>query len=445
MTERSHRIIRGIAAVLVYGTYRTVELRRPEADLSDRPVIIVANHFAGFADPVLMMYGLQRRPRFLAKATLWSNPVVGKLLDLLGVLPISRAVDGATESNVDTFAACHEALRNREVIALFPEGTTHDQASIVDIRTGTARIALGARASGAEGIVIVPVGIHYEDKAGWRSRIYAQVGDPIDLDADLALYVEAGTAEDDSNREAVKRLTTEIEVRLRSVSPDYSTEAEWDALGAAAEVALRAELYDPSTPVSFGDREELADRLRSAPPKARDAVQDAVADYRVALNHHRVRDTSVAAYSRVGGALPDYTARSLLGALALAPTAIAGLAANAIPIAIMTAIRKNLNVEPVTMATVRSLAAPVLYGGTWTAWASILRRRNVRYGRTIAWLSGIVGGWALVLAFERMTIVRDGLRGWYRMGELGPNDEVTSARRTLLDTVDAAIAEEASG
>jgi len=438
VAKRSHKIIRGIAAILVYGTYRTVELRRPEADLSQRPVIIVANHFAGFADPVLMMYGLQRRPRFLAKATLWSNPVVGKLLDLLGVLPIARAVDGSTESNVDTFAACHEALRNREVIALFPEGTTHDQASITDIRTGAARIALGARASGASGIVIVPVGIHYEDKAGWRSRIYAQVGDPIDLDDDLSLYVDDGAPLDDTNREAVRRLTDDIEARLRTVSPDYSTEAEWDALGAAAEVALRARLFDPSTPVSFGEREELADRLRSSSPAAREAVQDAVSNYRVVLGAYRLRDTAVASYSRMGGALPDYTARSFLGTLALAPTALAGLAANAVPIAIMTALRKNLHVEPVTMATVRSLAAPVLYGGTWTVWSSVLRRR-VRYGRTIAWLSGIVGGWALVLAFERMAIVRDGLDGWRRMGDLGPNDEVTAARRVLLEAVESAV------
>ncbi len=62
VTKRSHKIIRGIAAILVYGSYRTVELCRPEADLSQRLVIIVANHFAGFANPVLMvMYGLQRR------------------------------------------------------------------------------------------------------------------------------------------------------------------------------------------------------------------------------------------------------------------------------------------------------------------------------------------------------------------------------------------------
>ena len=147
---------------------------------------------------------------------------------------------------------------------------------------------------------------------------------------------------------------------FRSVSPDYSTEAEWDALGAAAEVALRARLFDPSTPVSFGEREELADRLRSSSPAAREAVQDAVSNYRVVLGAYRLRDTAVASYSRMGGALPDYTARSFLGTLALAPTALAGLAANAVPIAIMTALRKNLHVEPVTMATVRSLAAPVL-------------------------------------------------------------------------------------
>jgi len=436
--SRSHRALRWIAATLVYGSYRTVEVRRPEVDLTQRPVIVVANHFAGFADPILMMYGMQRRPRFLAKATLWKNPVVGWLLNALGVLPINRAQDGSTAGNDATFAACHEALRNGDVIALFPEGTTHDDVSLADVRTGAARIALGARASGARGIVIVPVGIHYEDKAGWRSRIYAQVGDLIDLDRDLAGYVAKGAQAHDGNRDAVRALTADIDARLRAVSPDYSSEAEWDALGAAAEVALRAQLYDPTAPVSFGDREELADRLRAADPAARRAVEEAVTEYRVTLASHRLHDASVAAYARVGGALPDHTARSLLGALALAPTAIAGLVVNAVPIAVMTAVRTKVRVAPVTMATVRSLAAPAIYGGTWAAWATILHRRRVRFGRTTAWLSGAIGGWALVLAFERMAIVKEGLVGWQRMKALPSIDEITRSRQDLLDAVAAA-------
>ncbi len=52
--------------------------------------------------------------------------------------------------NEDAFVECHRALSAGDVVAIFPEGTTHDRPRIDPIKTGAARIALGARATGAE-------------------------------------------------------------------------------------------------------------------------------------------------------------------------------------------------------------------------------------------------------------------------------------------------------
>ena len=57
--------------------------------------------------------------------------------------------EGGRSSNEDAFVECHRALAERDVVAIFPEGTTHDRAQIDPIKTGAARIALGARAAGA--------------------------------------------------------------------------------------------------------------------------------------------------------------------------------------------------------------------------------------------------------------------------------------------------------
>ena len=435
MTESEHKAGRAVTSAIVYTMYRSVEISRHDTGLSERPVIIVANHSAGFPDPVLIMYAMDRRPRFLAKATLWSNAVVAKVFDFAGVIPINRAEDGDTDGNVDAFAACHEALRNREVISIFPEGEIHHGSRIGDIHTGTARIALGARASGATGIVIVPVGLYYEEKASRRGRIYAKVGDMIDLDADIGDYVEAGESTDDSNQEAVRRLTDDIEARLQDVAPDYSSEDEWRVLAAAAEVALRSSQYDPGVPVSFGDREELARALQKASPQARTSVLDATARYRDILASERISDVNVATYARVGGAVPDHTVRSLGEAVALAPTATVGLAANIVPMVAVRLLSKNLRTNQLMKSTIQTLASPVLYAGAWTAWGAVLRRRGVRFGGTVAWLSGAVGGWALVLAAERSDAVRDGFSGWIRMGAQGPGGDAKAARQALIDAV----------
>ena len=438
VTEPAHRAGRVVTSAIVYATYRSVEVRRSDADLSDRPVIIVANHSAGFPDPVLIMHGMDRTPRFLATATLWNNPAVGKVFDLAGVIPINRPRDGGNSDNVDAFSSCYEALGNREVIAVFPEGKIHRGSSVGDVHTGAARIALGARAAGAAGIAIVPVGLHYEEKPGRRGRIYARVGAPIDLDAAIGTYTAPGDVQDNSNHEAVRRLTDDIEAKLREVAPDYSSQDEWAVLSAAAEVALRSHQYDPSVPVSFGAREELARALQDAPRPERDLVLDAVALYRDVLATQRIRDVNVASYSRIGGALPDHTVRSFGMVTALAPTAGVGLAANIVPMVALRILSNNLRVDELLKSTIQTLVSPMVYASAWTAWGAILRSRGVRFGGTVAWCSGVVGGWALLLAAEHSDSVRDGLSGWLRMGAKGPSAEARSARRDLIDAIEAA-------
>ena len=437
MTEPAHRAGRAVTSAIVYTMYRSVEISRHDTDLSDRPVIIVANHSAGFPDPVLIMYGTDRRPRFLAKATLWSNTAVGKVFDLAGVIPVNRADDGDTDGNVDAFAACYEALRNSELIAIFPEGQIHQESTIGEIHTGAARIALGARASGAAGIAIVPVGLYYEAKPGRRGRIFAKVGKPLDLDENIGLYVEPGQDEDDSNKDAVRRLTADVAARLQDVTPDFSSKDEWRVLAAAAEVALRSRQYDPSVAVSFGDREELARELQNASPEAQTRILDAAAIYKRVLAAQRIRDVNVASFARVGGAIPDHTMRSIGATAALAPTAVVGLAANIVPMVAMRILSRNLRANQLLKSTIQTLASPLVYASAWTVWGAVLRRRGVRFGGTTAWLCGAVGGWALVLASERSDVVREGLSGWIRMGPNGPDAATRSARQALIDAVEA--------
>src|SRR3954464_2618673 len=191
--------------------FRQVEVVGLERIPRDRPVVLVANHFNGFVDVAVMVASLGRLPHFVAKSTIGANPFVRLLLRAFRVVLVRRPEDAAnpdgTADNSAMFAQTTAALRKGDMVALFPEGTTHDRTSLARIRTGAARIALGAHASGTTHVAIVPVGITYYDKGALRSSALVQVGDDIAVDKLASRLVELGQAASPDDHDAVRICT----------------------------------------------------------------------------------------------------------------------------------------------------------------------------------------------------------------------------------------------
>jgi hypothetical protein len=152
---------------------------------------------------------------------------------------VHKPDDGGPSANDQMFSSTYKALADGELVTIFPEGITVDDPSIAHIKTGSARIALGARASGVEGLRLVSAGIHYENKAALRSDVFIDIGWEIDLDAEIGRYAAEGEPQDASNREAVRALTDDMEERLRRAAPDFEDWATAHSLSKAAGVALR--------------------------------------------------------------------------------------------------------------------------------------------------------------------------------------------------------------
>ncbi len=209
-TDRSIGLV---ARGLVLAFHRSVDVRWRERLPRDRPVLIVANHGNGFVDPVVVAGVLGRLPRFLAKAALWKVVVARPFLGLAGVLPVYRTADGDHASdNTSVFDACHRELAQRATVAIFPEGTTGDRAGLDRVRSGAARIALGALPL-APGVVIVPIGMAFESRVETRSRAVVMFGEPIDV----AGFAGAGLGPDgEPDRADAEALTAEITEALRS-------------------------------------------------------------------------------------------------------------------------------------------------------------------------------------------------------------------------------------
>jgi glycerol-3-phosphate O-acyltransferase/dihydroxyacetone phosphate acyltransferase len=217
----------------------------------DKPVIFVLNHPNALVDPVFLLCLAPRRVSFLAKAPLFHMPVIGYLVKALDSLPVYRRQDEGQDmmKNQETFVAARKLLARGGTIGICPEGVSHDEPGLRPIKTGAARISLAAVSTGeVSDLKIVPAGLYYTSKTSFRSDALLYFGNPI--------TVQPVTLEPDGSppRDAVRRLSNQIEKALREVILDAQHEEE-------LQTTARAErIFSSETLEDSGER--LKDELR---------------------------------------------------------------------------------------------------------------------------------------------------------------------------------------
>jgi 1-acyl-sn-glycerol-3-phosphate acyltransferase len=238
------RLIHSIVSLSLRLFFRRIEtVNAGEVPYKDA-LMFVMNHPNGLIDPALVFVALPRKVSFLAKSTLFKMPVISYVIKEMEALPVYRRIDGTDVSkNKQTFQASHELLQKSGAIALFPEGVSHNSPKLLPIKTGAARIALGA-ISGFEdekkiSLKIVPVGLYYTNKTTFRSEALLYFGEPFS--------VEPVELEEDGEipRESVKELNERIENALREVTVNAGSEAEIETANEAANLFLSvSETFD---------------------------------------------------------------------------------------------------------------------------------------------------------------------------------------------------------
>jgi glycerol-3-phosphate O-acyltransferase/dihydroxyacetone phosphate acyltransferase len=217
-----YALLRALAGVALRWYYRDIQVTGIERVPMHRPVLLVVNHPNALVDALLVGWVVPRRVMITAKSTLFKNVVASWLLRHLGVVPLYRAADVAganvaarAANNHDTFAAVDSALAKGRCVLIFPEGKTHDEASLAPLKTGAARMALLAAEGVAPEIAILPIGLVFERKDTPRTRVLVQVGEPI--------VMSQWRAPTTSHASAVDALTRDIDTRLRAVTPNYAS------------------------------------------------------------------------------------------------------------------------------------------------------------------------------------------------------------------------------
>ena len=115
----------------------------------NRSYIYMANHQSNFDIPVLLGY-LKVQFRWLAKVELFSVPIFGKALRLMGSLPIDRSNRQTAIKSLDQAAA---KVQGGTSIIIFPEGTRGATGQLLPFKKGGFVLAIKS------GQPIVPVSI----------------------------------------------------------------------------------------------------------------------------------------------------------------------------------------------------------------------------------------------------------------------------------------------
>jgi len=358
------------------------------------PVLIVANHPNSLMDPALVAAVAGRPVRFLAKAPLFTDPTVGFLVRGSGSIPVYRRMDGAVEgSNDDTFRAVHAALGEGSAVAIFPEGISHSEPSLVPLKTGAARIALGGAALLGAPLPIVPVGLVFRRKDTFRSEALAVVGRPVEW-ADLA-----GRGVDD--HAAVRELTARIEGALAAVTLNLE---RWEdaPLVETAEAVYAAELpTNPSPAARVARLKRTTDtlaRLRRERPGEWEELARSVHAHARTLRVLRMTPVEVKASASAAEAA-RWTFRQLTVLRALLPLAAAGMAVYYVPYRLTGVLANRFRPPHDIRATFKALVGTALH----VVWTVLLA---VGVGWRFGWPAGLA---ALVvlpgLAFLTVVVI----------------------------------------
>lgn len=426
-----NRLIEGLVTAATDTAFRSVEVRRPAREPVG-PVLVIANHGGGLGDILTVIAGCRRFPRFLARDIIWKFPIARQIVNAVGAIPVSRRQDhGDRADNTSMFAAAYQGLADGDLLAIYPEGESVAEPRLAPLRTGAARILLGAWAQGID-TTILPMGLHYYDISVLRGRCLVEVGEPLRM-SDVVAQLPADQPLTEHNQPAVHALTDILADHLGAVVAEYSDWQTRRDLESAAAIYLMGKPGAES--VSYSDMATTADRIGQAPTTAQEQVITDLKAYSAAIELLGLTDQEIPDVAMTGVKVAGKAA----GMLSLLPFAAYGTVVNGAPMAGLRLISLT-GVAPATAATLKPAFALLAFPTVWSllGWWGY-RRAGVVGALAMASTGPLSLGATVAVAEQGQLMWR--LSRAYRRAKGQPLEQLVDSQQRLRESVATALGE----
>ncbi|AEE49889.1 1-acyl-sn-glycerol-3-phosphate acyltransferase [Haliscomenobacter hydrossis] len=287
-----YTILKALIKIVVHVYYPHIYLEGKDKLKLKGPTIVLGNHPNTLMDALNGALWVDQPVYFLAMARLFKPDWVGNILRFLFCIPLERRKDngGGPVDNEDSFRQAIEHLSKHRHLFIAPDGGNELERNLLPLKTGTARISLGAEnlQDFQLGLRILPLGYTYfGDREQFGSEMLIQAGEPIFLKDFAETYAS-------DPQGTVRRLTALLEKRMQDLLLNVKDEEE-DQMLHTLEELLRDEAPLPLSDF-FQRSKALMHRLRNfaiEEPEQHALFLAQVQAYAAALKSVRIRSGAV--------------------------------------------------------------------------------------------------------------------------------------------------------
>lgn len=178
-------ILRLLIKIALHGYFNKIIVLGKENIPQGKPIILVSNHQNALLDPLLLATQTSLNPYFLARASVFTNPIVAKLLNYIRMLPVYRVRDGfgTITQNQYTFEQTNTVLSKNGTVIIFAEGNHSIIRNVRPLSKGFTRMAFGLKEKYPESEpLILPVGFDYSCHLKSGGIVILRIGKPVAVD-----------------------------------------------------------------------------------------------------------------------------------------------------------------------------------------------------------------------------------------------------------------------